>query len=147
MDAQIDLGVDPARNALTIQLTRPPDTDTGAHEFALHAELAVDGQVVFVPGVGTIADRATVSGGALVVYDDPHPIAIASVDGPVTVDAIAEESAPPGEPMRMSRRRRPIRPTGTDSPSCTSWPPSRPWSSGESWPSFRVSRPLQCTVA
>jgi hypothetical protein len=112
VDAQIDLRVDPARNALTIELGRPPDTDTGAHEFALHAELAVDGRVAFVPGVGTIADRATVSGGALVVYDEPHPIAIASINGPVTVDAIAEESAPPGEPMRMSATTPPHPPDG-----------------------------------
>jgi hypothetical protein len=102
LDAQVELRVDPARSALAIKLTRTPGADTGAHEFALRAELAADGHVVFVPGVGTIADRATVSGGALVVYDEPRPIAIASTNGPVTVDAIAEESAPPGEPMRVS---------------------------------------------
>jgi hypothetical protein len=102
VDAQIELHVDPARNGLTIELTRPAGTDTGTHEFALQAELPADGHVVFVPGVGTIADRASVSGAALVVYDDPHPIAIASTNGPVAVDAIAEESAPPGEPMRVS---------------------------------------------
>lgn len=102
MDAEIELRADPARDALTIELTRPAGADTGSHEFALRAELSTEGHVVFVPGVGTVADRATVSGGALLVDDMPHPIAIAASHGPVTVEAIAEETSPPGEPMRVS---------------------------------------------
>ncbi len=112
LDAEVELRVDPARDALTIQLTRPAGADTGNHEFALRAELSTDGHVVFVPGVGTVADRATVSGGALLVDDMPHPIALASNNGPVTVEAIAEEASPPGEPMRVSATTTPHPPDG-----------------------------------
>jgi hypothetical protein len=101
MDAQLELHVDPARDTLMIQLMGSP-ADSIGHQFALRAELPSDGQVIFVSGVGTIADRASVTGGALLIDEVPHPIAIASTNGAVTVDAIAEESVAPGEPMRVS---------------------------------------------
>jgi len=99
--AELELRTDAAHDALTIQITAPPG-QTAGHEFALRAELPSDGQVVFVPGVGPIADRATVSGGALVIDVEPHPIAIASTMGPVVVESIAEESLMPGEPTRVA---------------------------------------------
>jgi len=68
---------------------------------ALRAELASEGQVVFVPGVGQLADRATVSGGALLVGTEPHPIAIMSAAGPLTVDATPEEAVLPVQPMHL----------------------------------------------
>jgi hypothetical protein len=103
VDADLELRVDSSRDALTVVMTAPPSPETAGHEFALRAELSSEGQVVFVPGVGPIADRATVSGGALVVESEPHPIAIASTAGPVLVDALAEEEGmPSGEPMRVS---------------------------------------------
>jgi hypothetical protein len=99
--AVLELRTDAAHDALTLQITAAPD-QTAGHEFSLRAELASDQQVVFVPGVGPIADRATVSGGALVVDGEPHPVAIASTLGPVIVESIAEESLMPGEPTRVS---------------------------------------------
>ncbi len=42
------------------------------------------------------------SGGALVVDADPHPLAIAGDHGPVNVEALIEEVQPPGEPMRVA---------------------------------------------
>ncbi len=103
VDAELELRVDPPRDALTVVMTAPPSPETAGHEFALRAELSSEGQVVFVPGIGPIADRATVSGGALFVASEPHPIAIASTAGPVLVDALAEEEGTPtGEPMRVS---------------------------------------------
>jgi hypothetical protein len=103
VDADLELRVDSAHDALSLVLTAPPGPETAGHEFALRAELSSEGQVVFVPGVGPIADRITVSGGALLVASEPHPIAIASAAGPVLVDALAEEEGTPtGEPMRVS---------------------------------------------
>jgi hypothetical protein len=99
--AVLELHTDAANDALTLQVTAPPG-QTAGHDFALRAELASDQQVVFVPGVGAIADRATVSGGALVVDTEPHPLAVASTMGPVVVESIAEESLMPGEPTRVS---------------------------------------------
>ena len=58
--------------------------------------------MVFASGVGTIADRAQVSAGALLVDADPHPLAIASDHGTVNVEALIEEVQPPGEPMRVA---------------------------------------------
>jgi hypothetical protein len=115
VDAQLELRVDPSREALVVTVTAPAGTgsaDVGGHEFALRAELASDGQTLFVPGVGTIADRATVSGGALVIDLEPHPIAIASGPGPVVVDVLAEEALPPGEPPRVSAMGPSKRPDG-----------------------------------
>src|SRR6185437_12867300 len=83
-------------------LTAPPGADVGGHEFALRAELASDQQTVFVPGVGTVADRATVTGGALLVDTMPHPIAVVSPAGPLVVEAMTEEALAPGEPPRVS---------------------------------------------
>jgi hypothetical protein len=103
VDAELELRVDPEHDALSLVLTAPPGPETAGHEFALRAELSSEGQVVFVPGVGSIADRITVSGGALLVASEPHPIAIASAAGPVLVDALSEEEGTPtGEPMRVS---------------------------------------------
>jgi hypothetical protein len=114
VDAELELRVDPSRDALTAAITAPPGPETAGHEFALRAELSSEGQVVFVPGIGPIADRATVSGGALVVASEPHPVAIASAAGPVLVDALAEEEGTPtGEPMRVSAAS-PARPPDGD---------------------------------
>ncbi len=102
-DAELALRVDSAHDALSLVMTAPPGIETAGHEFALRAELSSEGQVVFVPGVGPIADRATVSGSALLVASEPHPVAIASTAGAVVVDALAEEEGTPaGEPMRVS---------------------------------------------
>jgi hypothetical protein len=103
VEAQLELRVDTARDALVVVLTTPPDPQTAGHEFALRAEVSSEGQVVFVPGVGPIADRVTVSGAALLVASEPHPIAVAGAGDPVLVEALAEEEGTPaGEPMRVS---------------------------------------------
>ncbi len=103
VNVELELRVDSADDALTVMMTAAPGAETAGHEFALRAELSSEGQVAFVPGVGPIADRATVSGGALLVDSEPHPIAISSTAGPVLVDVLAEEEGTPaGEPMRVS---------------------------------------------
>src|SRR5260370_11069057 len=67
VEAQLDLLADPAHDALLIDLSAPASDQLSAHAVAVPAGLASDGQIVFVSGVGQIADRATVSGGALLV--------------------------------------------------------------------------------
>jgi len=102
VEAQIDLRSDGPRDALAIELTAPPDGALDGHRVALRGELSSDGQVVFVPGVGQIADRASVSGSALLVEAQPHPIALLSAEGPLTVEATPEEEAVPIQPIHLS---------------------------------------------
>jgi hypothetical protein len=104
IDATLELHADVARDALVVDLAAPPTAlpVLVGHTVALRAELSSEGQVVFVSGVGQIADRATVSGGALLVDAEPHPLGMVSDQGQLTVEALMEEVLPPGEPMRVA---------------------------------------------
>jgi hypothetical protein len=102
IEAQIELRADSAHDALDLSASVPPGTDVTGHTFGLQAEMPGEGQVVFVAGVGQIADSATVSGSSVVVDIEPHPIAIASSAGPIAVEAITGDLLVPGEPMRVS---------------------------------------------
>jgi hypothetical protein len=102
VDATLELRADGPRDALSIALIAPPGETIGAHTVALRAELPSDGQVVFVAGVGQIADRATVNGDSLVVDADPHPLGLVSPAGPLLVDALIEDPSVPAELMRVS---------------------------------------------
>ena len=104
---------DPASDAFGIELRvagagrdddDAGDADAGAarHRIALRAEVQAEGHAVFVPGVGQIADGALATGGALVVDAEPHPLAVASVGGPVVVEAMLEDpTAQGGQPNRV----------------------------------------------
>ncbi len=102
VDAILELRADAAIDALTIALTGRPSASAGTHTVALRLEMASEGQVVFVSGVGQIADRATVSGGALVVDMSPHPIGIASAAGLLNVEAMLDDPNAQGEPTRVA---------------------------------------------
>jgi hypothetical protein len=105
IDATLELRTDAPRDALLVDLVAAPGALAavgGEHTVALRAELSSEGQVVFVSGVGQIADRTEVTGGALLVDAEPHPVGILSAAGPVTVEAMMEEIQPPGEPMRVA---------------------------------------------
>jgi hypothetical protein len=102
LEATLELRADAARDALLVDLTADASPAVAGHTIALRAELSSEGQVVFVPGVGQIADRATVTGGALLIDADPHPLGLLSSAGPVAVEAMLEEVVPPGEPMRVA---------------------------------------------
>jgi hypothetical protein len=102
VDATLELRVDPARDALTMGLVVREGAQAMGHTIALRAELSSEGQVVFAPGVGPLADRATVSGGSLVVDADPHPLALVSHDGPLTIDALIEDPVTPADLMRVA---------------------------------------------
>jgi hypothetical protein len=102
LGANLELHADAARDTLRVDLIGDPSTPVAGHTIALRAELSSEGQVVFVPGVGPIADRTTTTGGALLIDADPHPLGILSPAGPVAVEAMLEELVPPGEPMRVA---------------------------------------------
>jgi hypothetical protein len=102
VDATLELRADVERDALDVDLKTPAEADLTGHTLGLRVELSSDGQVVFASGIGTIADRAQVSAGSLLVDADPHPLAILSDRGPVNVEALIEEVQPPGEPMRVA---------------------------------------------
>ena len=102
LDAVLELRVDPTADALAISLTARPGAEASEHTIAVRAELSSEGQVVFVSGVGQIADRASVSGGALVVDVEPHPLGIVSRDGPIAVEAMLDDPNAQGEPTRVT---------------------------------------------
>lgn len=103
-DADLEIMTDAANDAVRIQLALPQGPEARTHRFALRAEMASDAAGIFVSGVGRVSERATVSGNALLVELEPHPLAIASSVGPVGVETISEESLGPGEPMRVAVR-------------------------------------------
>jgi hypothetical protein len=101
VEATLELRADAPHDALLVDLLADPALAATGHTIALRAELASEGQVVFVPGVGQIADRTTVTASALLIDADPHPVGLLSRAGPVVVDAILEEG-PPTDPMRVA---------------------------------------------
>ncbi len=102
VDTDMNLHVDPERDVLAMAVTPPPGFAEGGHTLALRAEVASAGQVVFVAGVGQLADRATVTGSSLLLDTDPHPMAFVSAAGPITVDAVPDDALLPVQPMRLS---------------------------------------------
>jgi hypothetical protein len=102
VEIPIELRVDGARDALSVTASAPPAADLAGHTFAIQADMASDSQVLFVAGVGPVADRATITGSSATIDTEPHPIGFASAGGPITVDAMAGESAQPGEPARVT---------------------------------------------
>ncbi|MGH7269836.1 MAG: hypothetical protein ACREJ3_05340, partial [Polyangiaceae bacterium] len=76
LNATITMCAETVRDALRVELSAPPDPRMNGHAFALQAELMSEGQVVFVAGVGQLADSATVSGSSLLLDTEPHAIAI-----------------------------------------------------------------------
>jgi hypothetical protein len=108
VDADMQLRVDRLRNVLDITLAPPAGFLEAGHTLALRADLASGGQVVFVSGVGQLADRATVIGSSLLVDADPHPLAFVSSAGSITVDAVPDDASLAVQPMRLSVQSPPI---------------------------------------
>ncbi|MDP9001562.1 MAG: CehA/McbA family metallohydrolase [Myxococcota bacterium] len=110
VEATLELMVDNAADALSIVLSARP-SEAAAHTVALRAEIPSEGQIVFVSGVGQIADRASVTGGALVVDVEPHPIGIVSSEGPIAIEAMLDDPNAQGEPTRVTATSPPRTPT------------------------------------
>jgi hypothetical protein len=93
VDASLAIAVDRVNGALALDLRVAGADLPEPHTFALRAEMPSEGQVVFVSGVGELADRGTVNGTALVVDADPHPIGVVSTQGALTVTTTLDEGA------------------------------------------------------
>ena len=102
IEATLELRADVPHDSLSILLVAPPVENAGDHTVSLRAETGSEGQVVFVPGVGPVADRATVSAASLMIDADPHPLGILSPAGPITIDALIEDPRMPADLMRVS---------------------------------------------
>jgi hypothetical protein len=102
LDATLEVHLDAPRGAVALDLIAAPGSLPPGQSVSLRAEISSQGQVVFVSGVGPIADRATVSGGSLLVDAEPHPVGLLSGAGPLSIEAMIEEALPPGEPMRVA---------------------------------------------
>jgi hypothetical protein len=101
-DLNLELRADRARDALIVSVEAPPGAEMVAHTLALRAELGSEGEVVFVSGLGQVADRTTASGRTVMVDAAPRPLAVISTEGPVDVEAVPENTSMPVEPMRLS---------------------------------------------
>lgn len=101
IEARLELRADRGHDAAVLELEAPSEGDTNGHSLALSAELTTEGEVVFVAGVGQIADRTTVSGSSTLLDSDPHPIAVLSTSGPMTIEAVPQETALPVEPIHL----------------------------------------------
>jgi hypothetical protein len=107
-----EIGDDNASGALEVRLDKPNDALVAElqmkgpvsddHKIALRAEVSAEGQIVFVSGVGEVADRATVNGGAVVIDAPQHPLAIVSSRGTMTINALVDESVEPTDAMRVA---------------------------------------------
>lgn len=101
VEARLALRSDRGRDAAALELEVPLDSSTSGHTVALSAELTSEGEVVFVSGVGQIADRTSATGTAALLDSDPHPIAIFSASGPMTLEAVPQETALPVQPIHL----------------------------------------------
>lgn len=100
-EAQLQVRLDAANDALVVELQMKGSV-AEQHTVGVRAELSADGQIVFVSGVGEIADRATVTGGAVVIDADPHPLGIVSGFGALTVVTIIDDAYEPTDVMRVA---------------------------------------------
>ncbi len=102
--ATVDLlmRADAPHDAVAIELGDAPEGVRASHEIALRADLSSDGQVVFVPGFGPVADRASLSAASVVIEGGGRPLAIASSAAPVAIDVDAEEGLMTLQPVHVA---------------------------------------------
>ncbi|MGA2447821.1 MAG: CehA/McbA family metallohydrolase [Polyangiaceae bacterium] len=94
--------VDASNAAISLALENTSETVSPDHTIALRVEIPSEGQIVFASGLGSIADRATVTSPSLVVGMEPHPLGVTSPTGPITIDVALDDLSPQGEPKRVS---------------------------------------------
>jgi hypothetical protein len=97
--------VDPANDALQVELKVADPATLGDHTVALAADFVTEGKVVFLSGTGEIADTGEASGRVLVVDDEAHPFGIVSSRGPLAVSARATERGE--DPAHEAKTERP----------------------------------------
>ena len=99
---ELALRVDDARDVLEVEISGVPDPVRSSHAIALRAGLSSDGQVVFVPGRGPVADRVTLSALSVVIEGDSRPLAIASPGTAESIDVDAEVGPMTMQPVHVS---------------------------------------------
>jgi hypothetical protein len=101
LEGELELRADPRLDALVMTLAPPPGVPD-RHTLALKADVESEGQPVFVAGVGSLADRANVSGLSLLVDAEPHPLGILSTSSPIAIEATPQDAVLPVQPMHLS---------------------------------------------
>jgi hypothetical protein len=101
-EVELEIVADEARDAVTIDIGSAPGGPSESHAVALRADLSSDGQVVFVPGVGPLADRATLSAASVVVEGDTRPFAVTSPASALSIEAVAEEGPMALQPVHVT---------------------------------------------
>src|SRR5580692_6895199 len=101
LEAELLVVADRDLDALVMRL-HPLGAAGGHHTLALKADVESEGQPVFVPGAGSLADRANVSGLSLLIDADPHPLGILSGTTPISIEATPEDAVLPVQPMHIS---------------------------------------------
>jgi hypothetical protein len=146
LEATLEIHVDAARDALLLDLTADPGAPVAGHGIALRAELSSEGQTVFVPGVGPIADRVTVNGGALLVDADPHPLGLLRPPVPSSSRPCSRNSFRRASRCASPPPRRRVPPPTQSSPPSTWWWALQAPSCGARSRTWPVSPPRRCTA-
>jgi hypothetical protein len=94
--AVFDLRVEQPTEALIVALSvRPRAPPMQKHTFALRVDVPTGGKPAFASGTGEISDLSTVNGPMAVVDDEPRPIGVTSLAGPLELTLAADDGATP----------------------------------------------------
>lgn len=100
LQVRAELVADVPRDALTVRATVPSDGGDGRAHIAIRARMPGRTQGIFVSGFGPLGPQGESSGSAALIDFEPHPIAVGSTEGPVTVHRDSDED--PTDPAGIS---------------------------------------------
>jgi len=100
LQVRAELVADVPRDALTLRATAPSDGGDGRARIAIRARVPGKNQGVFVSGFGSLGPQGESSGTAALIDIEPHPIAVASTEGPISVHRESDED--PTDPDGIS---------------------------------------------
>ena len=101
-EAQLVFKIDRDNSALLVDLRIKGDAVAEPHSVSLRMEVAPSSpQVVFVSGVGEVADSASVTGSMLVMDSEPHAVGVVSTHGALGVATFIDDPGTPSE-MRVT---------------------------------------------
>jgi hypothetical protein len=100
-EAELRFAPEAENDVLDVELRVRPGTVAGEHTVALRMETPALGAPAFVAGVGEVADRASVTGSAVVLETEPRPLGLVSSRGPLGVIAVVDDATDPNDQMRL----------------------------------------------
>lgn len=100
IQVRAELAPDVPRDALTLRATASLDGGEGRPAIAIRATLPGKIPGIFVAGVGPLGAQGESTGTATVIDLEPHPMAVGSTEGPVTVHRDSGED--PTDPTGIS---------------------------------------------